>query len=610
VFFSFGRSMPCAEEAGPGAVENEPEEIVFTYSRQEAPKKEAAANIAVVTREDIEKLPATNVAEVLQYVTGVYVELNGGLGSQATASIQGSEARQVAVYQDGVPLNMLANPITDLSYLPVDVIERIEVYKGPASSAWGSSLGGVINIITREPNLSKNFKGQIISSYGQFDTMKQSAMFSGTAERLSYLLSLSHQASDGFVPFSEYRQDAAYAKMNYCFGQASRASFVYSYDEGRNADPSGQYVPPPYPKFWDDVFRRRAYQRLLFEGPLAENINVTVEGRHQEFDGSVDDVFTDRRMKYWEYSEDDWGVSARMSWDLGDANHFLAGIDGDWGQYDFSLYSKIFDSSNWAAYINDTYNLGRLSFTGGVRYDNNHDFGSAVSPSGGVAVRLWDKDALIRAQVARGFSAPPSAWAHDPYVGNPDLKPETALNYQIGCEARFLRFLHLEANLFRSDIDDYIYLILDETGLPKSRGNIGEVTRQGVEAIVAAAFASGFGLSFGGSYVDVRDAGTGDVITDVPRLILDASVQYTYKKWLTQILVGKWIDNNSSYAETHDKVFVFDYMLRSRLPWAALTSTTVNVFFVVHNLADSGYLYREFFPQPGRWFESGLSLEF
>ena len=306
---------PCrvyAESVDSESEEKEPTELVLTYSRQEAPKKESAANISVVTREDIEKLPASNVGEVLQYLPGVYVEPTGGLGSQSTASIQGSSVRHVAVYQDGVPLNMLDNPMTDLSYLPVDVIERIEVYKGSASSAWGSSLGGVINIITREPDLSRNFKADILSTYGQFDTVREVGTFSGAADRLSYLLSLSHHQSDGFTPHSEYRQDSVYSKMNYYFGKASRVNLVCSYDEGRNASPSGLFQTY-FPPFWDDAFRKRAYQRILLESPLADGINWTIEGRHHEFDASIDDVLTDRTERFFDYRDETWGISSRIT---------------------------------------------------------------------------------------------------------------------------------------------------------------------------------------------------------------------------------------------------------------------------------------------------------
>ena len=169
-----------SQGSGPGAGQRE--ELVFSYTRQAMPKSEAAANISVITREEIEKLPVNNVGEVLQYVPGVYVEFNGGSpGTQATASIQGSEVRHVAVFQDGVPLNQLANPLTDLTFLPVANIERIEVYQGAASSAWGSGLGGVINIITREPDLSKPVAVDATASYGDFNTARGSATVSGSA---------------------------------------------------------------------------------------------------------------------------------------------------------------------------------------------------------------------------------------------------------------------------------------------------------------------------------------------------------------------------------------------------------------------------------------------
>ncbi len=118
------------------------ETMVVTASRWEMPRAEVAANITVITRKELEELPASNLSEVLRYIPGVTVEANGGLGSETAVRIQGSEFRHVTVFQDGVPLNMLATPRTDLSYIPVDTIERIEVYKGAASSAWGSALGG------------------------------------------------------------------------------------------------------------------------------------------------------------------------------------------------------------------------------------------------------------------------------------------------------------------------------------------------------------------------------------------------------------------------------------------------------------------------------------
>jgi outer membrane receptor protein involved in Fe transport len=392
-------------------------------------------------------------------------------------------------------------------------------------------------------------------------------------------------------------------------------NLVCSYDEGSNASPSGLFRADP-PFFWDDTFRKRAYQRILLESPLADGINWTIEGRHHQFDASTDGMHTDFIEEYLDYSDESWGISSRVTYDTNDVNRFLLGFDGDWGTYIFDMdqfgpdyVPDTFRSANWALYLNDTYNVGRFSFTAGARYDRNYDFDSEVSPSGGVVYRFMDDKALVRAQIARGFSAPPGAWVHAPEIGNEDLKPEIGINYQLGAEASLFEYLHLEANVFKGDIDDFINIKAIEDPPWGKYENIDEVTRQGVEGVVRADLPSGLGLSFGGSFVDVRDDRTGEVIEDIPRLILNAGGYYTYPKWLTHYLAGKYIYNNSSHEETRDRVFVFDYLVRCKLPSPAGFSD-ISVFLAVHDLTDAGYLYRAVFPQPGRWVEGGLSLEF
>jgi vitamin B12 transporter len=588
-----------AQEGSPAPEAIESQEIVITYTRQEIPKQDVAANIVVITREEMEKTPATNAAEVLQYVPGVYVEINGGPGSQATATIQGSDMRHVAVYQDGVPLNMLANPMTDLSFLPIIAIDRIEVYKGAASSAWGSSLGGVINIITREPDLGKPFGGELRSTYGDFNTFREYGLVNGGVDRLGYLLSVTHEQSDGFIPFKEYRQDAVYAKMNYYVGSASRLNFVYSFDDADTQDPSLRH-----PDYWNDMFFRRQYQRLLYETPLTDDIGLTFEGRHQQIDGFTDHVYPDHKEKSFDYVEETWGFSARMGYVAGERNRFNLGFDGDWGSYDFSKFADASDSGNWALYGNDTFSLGRFAFTGGLRYDNNLDFGSEVSPSAGVVCHLPEAAALLRAQVARGFSAPPGAWVHDPDYGNNDLKAETGINYQVGGEVTPFKPLKIQLDFFRADVENLILFKYDTM----KHENIDKATRQGVEGTVRATFDFGLALSFGASFTDARDDTTDEVLEDIPRIIYQASASHTYK-WLFNSITGRYLYNNSGYPETRDRVFVFDYLIKARLPFPECAGD-LTVFATVHDITDSGYLLSEAFPQPGRWVEGGMRLEF
>ncbi len=576
------------------------EAVVVTATRVETSRQKVAANVSVVTAEDLEKMPVSNAAEALQYIPGVYVEFNGGLGSDATGvRIQGSETRHVTVLQDGVPLNQLANPATDLSYLPVDAIDRIEIYKGTASAAWGSALGGVINIITKDPDSKKPAAVDARTSYGEFQTSKSRGTVSGTADSFGYLFSLTHDQSDGFIDHTEYDQSAVYAKVNYDLGTASRINLACFYDKGQHADPL-----PRYPAFWDDIHSKRTYQRLLFETSPADNLTLTFEGRHHQFDSFTEDVYADRRAIYTDYQDEIWGGSARMNWNTNDTNTLNLGFDGDWGKYDWKNYTQVHKTGNWALFANDTFTLGNLTLNAGVRYDDNKDFGSEISPSGGMVYGFPTADALVRAQVTRGFSAPPPGWMYDPQSGNPDLEPEIAVNYQLGGEVRLLRFLKCELNLFRTDVDD---LIRKNSNTDRNE-NIDKVRRQGLEGNISANFDFGLALAFGASYVDVRNKETDNVIENIPRTMYNVSAGYIHKR-MSNSIIGKYIDHNSSYPETKDEVFVFDYLLKVNLPFPE-TYGRVSIFGAVYNVFNTTYLYRKAWPKPDRWVEAGVRFEY
>ena len=580
------------------------EETVITATRVETPRHQVAANITVITRQDVENTPAASVAELLQYVPGVYVEFNGGLGSQATARIEGSEVRHVAVYQDGVPLNQLANPLTDLSYVSVDAIERIEIYKGAASAAWGSSLGGVINIITRDPHPGKAARPDVRISYGDFGTLRSRASLSGTMGRLGYLLSLTHDESDGFVAYTAHQQDAVYAKLDYGLSKRSRLSLVYSYDEGRNQDPVPNALDFLDEDFWDDIYRERTYQRLLFEASPSDDVIFSLEGRYHRFYNRIEDVFPDRRETFSDYRDRVYGLSARISWNTSAANTLNLGFDEDWGWYDWENYDREYETRNGALYANDTLTLGGLSLNLGLRYDDNRDFGTEISPSAGAVYRTLGGKALIRGQVARGFSAPPAAWVHDPWFGDPALEPEIGVVYQLGGRARPFSCLELELTLFRSDVEDQIRFNYNRQKFE----NIDRVTRKGVQGGIRAAFDTGLVLTLGGSYTDVRDDATDRVIEDIPRKTYNAMVSYS-NEWITHSLLGRYIDHNSSFPETRDRLFVFDYLVRVGLPLPE-NYGKLKLYGAVYNLTDAAYLYREVWPQPGRRFEAGISLEY
>jgi outer membrane receptor protein involved in Fe transport len=111
------------------------------------------------------------LGEVLSESVGVQVRRFGGLGDFSTVSIRGSSAGQVQVYLDGVPLARAENEVVNLSDLPLDAVERVEVYRGTTPLAFAQSgPGGIVNVVTRRPGDAPVTGAS--ASYGSFDTRK------------------------------------------------------------------------------------------------------------------------------------------------------------------------------------------------------------------------------------------------------------------------------------------------------------------------------------------------------------------------------------------------------------------------------------------------------
>lgn len=583
--------------------------VVVTATRSPIGEQDVSANITVITSEQLHQMPATTVAQALEYVPGVSVQFNGGPGSDAgTIRIQGSEIRHVAIYQDGVPLGQLVNPRTDLSYLPLNGVERIEIYKGAASSAWGSALGGVINIVTKDPSSNKPVAVDARGLYGTHSTLKSWTNVSGTLDNLGWLLSYTHEQSAGFIEHTEYKIDAVNAKINYDVNDTSRINLALSHDQGQNTDPILNWEEFSTEPFWDDIERRLDYQRLLFEFQPVSGMVLTLKGHHRQLDSTIEDVYPDRREQFQDYEEQLWGGSARLDWSPSKISTIVIGFDVNWGRFNWKPFMaprQIDYTGDTAVFVNDTLKIGNAAINAGIRYDQDQDYGSAVSPSIGITYHFSDLDALIRAQVAKGYSAPDYAWVHDPDFGNPNLSPEYVVNYQLGGEVHLVDWLQMELNLFRAEVKDLIRFDRDTDQFM----NEEKINRQGFEWALATQFHAGLSIRVGGSHADVRNAITDEVIQDIPRTQYNISLLYA-QGGMSHSLLGKYIDNNSSYKETHDKVMLFDYQLKFKLPALTTTIEQWALYGAVYNLFNTDYLYREVWPQPGRRGEIGIQLTF
>src|SRR5271157_2619698 len=126
-------------------------EVVVTATRVDSSVLDSPSSISVISAQQVADSGATDVAQVINGQPGVVVNDYGQTGALKTVSLRGSTSSQVLVLLDGIRLNSSVNGEVDLSSIPMEIIDRIEIVRGGESSLYGSSaIGGVINIITKK----------------------------------------------------------------------------------------------------------------------------------------------------------------------------------------------------------------------------------------------------------------------------------------------------------------------------------------------------------------------------------------------------------------------------------------------------------------------------
>ncbi|MFZ2199000.1 MAG: TonB-dependent receptor plug domain-containing protein, partial [Thermodesulfovibrionales bacterium] len=211
--------------------------FVQTATRNEKRISQAAENITVITAKEIEDMNVHTVAEVLSRVTGVFVDPQGGdFGSAALVFIQSSEhktdmSRHTLVLLDGVIWNT-GGANAAVNIIPLGIIKRIEIIKGPASSAWGSSLGGVINIITKDAGDTKRPSGTLSASYGEVSSQDYNSGVFGKAGGLGYYLFAGRQRSDGLGGINrDFDKDSFYSKFSLPVSKDVKLGFSAGYND-------------------------------------------------------------------------------------------------------------------------------------------------------------------------------------------------------------------------------------------------------------------------------------------------------------------------------------------------------------------------------------------
>src|SRR5215510_5064171 len=170
--------------------------VVLTATKLETRAEQLGASVTVIPGEEVQRYHFETVEDVLRFVPGVDVRRAGSIGKVSNISIRGANSKQVQVLVDGMRVKSATTGEADLSDISPDLIERIEVIRGPQSTLYGAdAIGGVVNIITKRGK--GPFSGAVEGGAGNYDTYTGRGWFSGTYSLLDYSGSVSHLESNG-----------------------------------------------------------------------------------------------------------------------------------------------------------------------------------------------------------------------------------------------------------------------------------------------------------------------------------------------------------------------------------------------------------------------------
>jgi len=461
------------------------EQQVVTATRTAQTAQQSLAAVTVLDRERIERSQAASLPELLKQVPGVSLANNGGPGKSTSLFMRGTESDHVLVMIDGIKIGSVSGGGAALQDLPLELIERIEVVRGPRSSLYGSeAIGGVIQIFTRKGQ-GQGVKPFFSAGYGTHDTYTGSAGVSGGDGRGWYSLGVSGSDTDGInvksADTSGYERDAdGYRNLS------ATLSAGYRFDNGLELD--ANLLQAKSHNDYDSVNRARTSgfganadgesrvfgTRARFS-PL-EPWRVTLQaGRSEDKsdayqDGQFYSRFDSRRDTLsW---QNDVELAAGHTLILG-ADHQRDEVNGTTAYAEDSRDNDGY----FAQYLGE---VGRHDWQLSLRRDDNEQFGLHDTGNIGYGYALTD---WLRATVSYGtaFKAPTFNELYFPDYGNPALDAETSRSLEAGLAGQH-GWGHWAVNAYRTVVDD---LIAYDASI-FAPANVQEARIRGVELVLGS----------------------------------------------------------------------------------------------------------------------------
>jgi outer membrane cobalamin receptor len=554
---------------------------VVAPGRRPQPPAATPASLTVLTGAELRRLGVRTVGEALAFVPETLGRAYGGPGSLITPSIRGSGAEGVLVLLDGVPLNGVLSGNVDLSTLPIDDIERIEVLRGPFSAIYGSgALGGVISIVTR-----RRAAAQAAAGGGSLGVAALSVSSGGEVP-----LTLRYDTGSGHRPNSDFRQ-------GYLAFRASGPVGARTWDLRLLATAGARGAPGP--TFFPSSTARQDDARVVAslvlaraDGRASDRLRVAL---HYDMVAFRDPAFAfDDRS-----DATAWTVEWQRALRLAPDRVVTVGADATL-QSVASRTVGAHAATVAAAYVQDDRSLGpRLVLSTGLRADIHSAYGVQVNPRIGL-VYFVRPDVRLRAAVGRTFRGPAFADLYYPFDGfvrgNSALRPEHAWSADAGIEVGGAGRPVARATAFWSDVRDLIVYVPD-AAFVFSPQNVGVAQLLGGTLEVDGPLAPGWTLRAAGTAMRARDQATGLDLPNRPRLLGSLALTRTWPQGPTATLTAVFVGER--FADPANLVRLPGYATLGLVAQVPVSEHTA-ARFVVQNLFDARYEALQGYPVPGR----------
>ena len=527
---------------------------VFSASKYEQKVTEAPARINIVTAKEIEAYGYQTLADILRSVPGFYTtyDRNYFYTGVRGFGIPGDYDTRILTLVDGHRQNenIYDSNSTNRGFVvDVDLIERVEIVRGPASSLYGSSaFFGVVNVITKS---GRDIQGTEVSAAGGSFESYQGRISYGDkfSNGLEMLLSGTYYESAGqhelyYPEFDDpatnngIAVDADDQRAPNLFAKLSLGGFTLTgvYAEVEKGIPTASYETV-FNTTRTRTTEERSYLDLSYQGLLDSGADISGRIFYDYYAykgdylydysdaGDLSDLqnFVDEAHGSW------WGGEAQISQTLFEHHRFTLGaeyrnsIKEEQEEYDaFEVYlDSHTDNYIVGIYLQDEYRIkDNLILNLGVRYDKFDNVGSTTNPR---AALIWSplEATTLKLIYGSAFRAPNpyELYFHDGNLTQkaPDsLESENIDTYEFILEQRLNNSLNLVASVYRNEIENLITLDTDPADDLLVFVNQGDATATGAELELYGSWSDGWSGAVSYTYQDAENA-LGEWLVNSPR---------------------------------------------------------------------------------------------